>query len=60
MPECYKYLNKPVPEEAVDSQQFFAGEKIFILGLFRFLVNDQNIVTFTYKRKQEPQSEDNR
>ncbi len=60
MLECYKYLNKPVPAEAVDSRQFFAGEKIFILGLFRFLVNDKKIVTFAYKTDQQAKSEDNR
>lgn len=48
-----EYINKPVPEEAKDTHQFFAGEKIFALEALRFLVNDKNIVTFEYVFKPQ-------
>jgi hypothetical protein len=50
-----QYLNKPVPSEAIDVQQPFADEKIFMLGLLRFLVNNEGIVTFAYEVEQKPQ-----
>jgi hypothetical protein len=43
-----EYIGKPVPQEAEDVHQFFGDERIFALGFIRFLVNDENIVTFEY------------
>jgi hypothetical protein len=48
-----QYLNKPVPSEAIDVQQPFADEKIFMLGLLRFLVNSEGIVTFNLKTEEQ-------
>jgi hypothetical protein len=49
MKECQNYVNKPVPKEAVNSRQIIAGQRLFVLGVFHFLVDDKQMVTLAYK-----------
>ena len=52
-----EYINKPVPEEATDTGKYFGYSKIFVLGLIRLLVNDENIVTSEYVVKPSSSEE---